>query len=133
MAYIFIRVCALIYNGILPPIFARHLGHQYVPQTAEVIPHLHLDAVDTKQRCKCTAQIARATWRTDGTSAFTSANRRVPGVPERTCGADATLGQSPEHGLGVRYKAIQIAVFGARQFHSSAMSRRMCDLENFRP
>ena len=49
MGHIFIRVCALIYNGVLPSIFARHLGHQYLPQTAEVIPYIHLDA--TKQRC----------------------------------------------------------------------------------
>ena len=40
MAHIFIRVCALIYNGVLPSTFARHLGHQYLPQTAEVIPRL---------------------------------------------------------------------------------------------
>ena len=34
MAHIFIWVCALIYNGVLPSIFARHLGYQYLPQTA---------------------------------------------------------------------------------------------------
>ena len=32
MAHIFIRVCTLIYNGVLPSTFARHLGHQYLPQ-----------------------------------------------------------------------------------------------------
>ena len=40
MVHIFIRVCALIYNGILPSTFTRHLGKQYLPQTAEVIPCL---------------------------------------------------------------------------------------------
>ena len=50
MAHIFIRVCALIYNGVSPSTFTRHLGHQYLPQTAEVIPHLRLNAVATKQR-----------------------------------------------------------------------------------
>ena len=79
--------------------------------------HLCLDAVTTKQRRKCMAQIARTAWHADGTSALTSANRRVPGLPERE--TDATLGQSPECGTGVLCKAIHVAVFGARQFHSS--------------
>ena len=39
-AHIFIRVCVLIYKGVSPLTFARHLGHQYLPQIAEVIPRL---------------------------------------------------------------------------------------------
>ena len=73
----------------------------------------------------CMARIARATMRMDGTSALISANRSAPGVPKRACGTDAALGQSPEHSPGVRCRAVHVAVFGARQFHSSAMSHRM--------
>ena len=68
----------------------------------------------------CTARVARAAWGADEASALISANRSAPGVPERACGADAALGQSPEHGPGVRCKAIHITGFGARRFHSSA-------------
>ena len=82
MAHIFIRVCALIYNGVSPSTFARHLGHQYLPQQAVVIPHL----LTPPLRCSrhqaeacCTAQTAWVAWRVDGTSALTSANRRAPG------------------------------------------------------
>ena len=71
------------------------------------------------------AWIARTAWRPDEASALISANRSVPGVPEWACGADAALDQSPEHGLGVWYKVIHITGFKARQFHSSAISRRM--------
>ena len=49
MAYIFIRVCALVYNSGLPSIFARHCCHQYILQTAEVNPHLRLNAAATNQ------------------------------------------------------------------------------------
>jgi len=71
------------------------------------------------------ARIARAAWRTDRTSALISANRSTPEVPERACGTGLALGQSPEHSPRVRCKAIHIMGFGARRFHSSAMSRRM--------
>ena len=71
------------------------------------------------------ARIAQAAWRTDEASALMSANRRALGVSEWACGAKVALGQSPEHGSGVRCKAIYIAGFRARQFHSSAMSSRM--------
>ena len=77
------------------------------------------------------AQIARAAWHADGTSALTSANRRVLGVPERACRTDATLVQSPAHGPGVRCEAIHVAVFSARQFHGSAMLRRMYKWDHF--
>ena len=30
MAHIFIRVCALTYNGVSPSTFAHHLDHQYL-------------------------------------------------------------------------------------------------------
>jgi len=30
IAHIFIRVCALIYNGVSPSTFAHHLSHQYL-------------------------------------------------------------------------------------------------------
>ena len=73
----------------------------------------------------CTARIVRAAWRPDEASTLISANRSAPGVPEQACGVDAALGQSPEHGPGVRCMAIHIAGFGARQFHSSAKSSRM--------
>jgi len=125
MVHIFIRVCALIYNCVLPSIFAHYFSNQYLLQTAEVIPHLRLDVVATKRRRKCTAQIARAAWHMDGTSALTSANRRSPGVPERACRTDATLGRLPEHGPGVRFGAVHAAVFSSGRFHSSIMSRRM--------
>ena len=59
------------------------------------------------------------------TSAFTSANCGSLGVPWRACRADAPLGRSPGHCQGVRCKAIHIAGFGARQFHSSAIPCRM--------
>ena len=71
------------------------------------------------------ARIARTAWHTDEASTLISANRSAPGVPKRACGADAALGQSPEHGPGVRCKAIHIAGFGVRRFHSSARYRRM--------
>ena len=136
MAHIFIRVCALIYNGISPSTFACHLGHQYLPQTAEVIPRL----LTPPPRCShhqaeaCSmAQTARAAWRANRTCALTSANRGVPRVPERACGTDATLVQSTEHGPGVRCKAIHVAVFSARQFHGSAMFRRMYKWDHFWP
>ena len=60
------------------------------------------------------ARIARAAWHTDKTSALISANCSTTEVLERACRADAALGQSPEHGPGVRYKAIHIVCFGAR-------------------
>ena len=44
MAHIFIWVCVLIYNGVSLSIFTRHLGHQYLPPKAEVIPRLDADA-----------------------------------------------------------------------------------------
>ena len=82
MAHIFIRVCALIYNGVSLSTFARLLGHQYLPQMGEDIPRL----LAPPPRCSrhqvsacCTAQTARAMWCADGTSALTSANRRAPG------------------------------------------------------
>ena len=71
------------------------------------------------------ARIAQTAWRRDRTSALISANRSTPGVPEQVCGIGAALGQSPEHGPEVQCRAIHVAVFGARQFHSSAMSRGM--------
>ena len=110
MAHIFIRVCALIYNGVSPLTFARYLGHQYLLKTAEVIPCL----LAPPSRCSrhqaeacCTAQTARDAWRADRTSALASTGRRTTRVPERACRTDATLGQSPEHGPGVRCKTIQ--------------------------
>jgi len=128
MVHILIWVCALIYNSVSPSNLARHLGHQYLPQTAEVILRL----LAPPPRCShhqaeacCTAQTARAAWHATGTSALISANRSSPGVPERACGTDVTLGHSPEHGSGVRCKGIHVTVSGARQFHSSAMVRRM--------
>ena len=39
MAHIFVQVCAWVYNGILPSLFARHRGHKYLPQTAEIFSH----------------------------------------------------------------------------------------------
>ena len=72
-----------------------------------------------------TYRIARAAWRTDKASTLISASRSAPEVPERACGTGVALGQSPGRGPGVRCKAIHIAVFGARKFRSSAMSRRM--------
>ena len=50
IVHIFTRVCALIYNGVSLSTPARHLGRQYLLATAEVIPHLLLDVVATKQR-----------------------------------------------------------------------------------
>ena len=73
----------------------------------------------------CMAWIAHATWRPDEASTLISTNRSTPGVPERACGANTALSQSPEHSAGFQCKAIHIAGFGARQFHSSAMSSRM--------
>ena len=134
MAHIFIPVCVLIYNGVSPSTFARHFGHQYLVQMAEVIPCL----LALPSRCSrhqagacCTAQTAQAAWRADGTSTFTSSNHRVPWVPERACKTDATLSQSPEHIPGVRCKAIHAAVFSASQFHGSAMLRRMYEWDHF--
>ena len=79
------------YNGIVPSTFARHLGHQYLPA------HPPRGSRHQVEAC-CTARIARAAWRTDGTSALISTNCSAPVVPEQACGADAALGQSPEHG-----------------------------------
>ena len=50
MAHISIRVCAWVYNNILPSVFARHRGHRCLPRTMEVFSHLHLDVAATKQR-----------------------------------------------------------------------------------
>ena len=125
LVYIFIRVCALVYNGVLPLIFARHRGHQYLPQMAEIFSHLRRDAATTKQRHAARPRSLGPHGVQTGQSALISANRRVPGVPERACGADATLVETPGHGLGVWCKTIHIAGFGAGQFRSSAMSRRM--------
>ena len=79
------------------------------------------------------AQTARAAWHMDGTNALTSANRRAQGVPERACRTDKTLGQSPEHSLGVWCGAIHVTVFGASQFRGSAMLHRMYGWDHFRP
>ena len=110
MVYIFIQVCTLIDNGVSPSTFARHFGHQYLPQTAEVIPRL----LAPLPRCSChqaeaccMVQTAWAAWRSDKTSALTSTNHRAPGGPEQACRTDATLGQLPKHGPGVWCKAIQ--------------------------
>ena len=82
MTHVFIRVCALIYNGVSPSTFAHHLGHQYLLQTAEVIPRLltplPLCSHHQAEAC-CRAQTVWAAWRVDGTSALTSANRTAPG------------------------------------------------------
>jgi len=82
MTHVFIRVCALIYNGVSPSTFAHHLGHQYLLQTAEVIPHL----LTPPPRCSrhqaeaCSmAQTTRVPWCEDGTSILTSTKRRAPG------------------------------------------------------
>ena len=48
MTHIFVGVCTLVHNGVLPSIFARHRGHQYLPWTAEIFSHLRLDAATTK-------------------------------------------------------------------------------------
>ena len=136
MANTFIRVCSWIYNGISPSTFARHLGPQYLPQMAEVIPH-HLALPPRCSRHEaescCTAQTARDAWRANRTSALTSVNRRAPGMPERACGTDATLVQSPEHSPGVRCKVIHAAVFSARHFRGLAMLRRMYKCDHFWP
>ena len=50
MAHISVRVCALVHDGILPSILARHRSHQCLPRTADILPHLHLDAAATRQR-----------------------------------------------------------------------------------
>ena len=114
MAHISIRVCASVFDNILPSIFARHRGHRYLPQTAGIFSCLRHRA----EAC-CTAWITRTAWRPDEASVLISANRSTPGVPERACGAHA------EHGPGVRCKAIHITGFGARRFHSSVIFRRM--------
>ena len=122
IAHIFFRFCALTCNGVSPWTFARHLGHQYLLQTAEVIPrHLTPPPRCSRRQAEacCMAQIARAFWRVDGKSALTSTKHSAPRVPEQACGTDATLSQSPEHGPGVRCRAIHVAGFGASQFRGS--------------
>ena len=114
IVHIFVRVCALVQNGILPSIFARHHGHQYLPWSAEIFSHLRLDGPDRS-----------------GRMAYGRSKRIDQRQPQRAGGARAGMrgrrGPWPVAGArpGVRCKAIHIAVFGARQFHSSAMSRRM--------
>ena len=91
MAHRFIQVCTLIYNGASPSTFARHLGHQYLPQTGEDIPCLlarsHRCSRHQSETC-CTAQSAWAAWRTNGCSVctpcqpVTSANRRCHNVDQ---------------------------------------------------
>ena len=64
---------------------------------------------------------------------MTSANRRALEVPEWACRTDVTLGRSTEHGLGVRCRAIHVAVFGASKFRGLAMLRRMYEWDHFWP
>jgi len=94
--HIFGGVCAWGYNNVLPSIFAHHNGHKCLPQTADILPHLRLDAATTRQRHA--AQPDRSGGMAHhGAGTLTSANRGSPG-----------------HGTG----------FGARRFHSLEPSGR---------
>ena len=103
IAHLFIRVCAWVYNNILPSIFAHHRGHQCLPQMMEVFSHLRLNAATTKQRhaVRPGSLGPHGVWTN---STLTSANR-----------------QSPGHGLGVRCRVIRITGFVTRRFRSLAL------------
>ena len=117
MAHIFIRVCALIYNGISPSTFACHLGHQYLPQTTEVIPCL------LSPPPRCSRHRAEAQMHGPDRSGHVACrrNKRIDQHHPQSAGGAQTGMQDP----GVSCKAIHVTVFGARQFHSSAMSHRL--------
>ena len=128
MAHIFIRVCTLIYNGVSPSAFTRHLGQQYLPQTAEVIPHLlappprcsrhqeeaQMHGTDCSGRVACgwDKRIDQHQPQSTGSARTGMQNRRDP---------RPVAGPWP----GSSVQAIHVAVFSARQLHSSAMSRWM--------
>ena len=124
MAHIFIRVCTLIFNGVSP----HHLGNQYFPQTAEVIPHF----LAPPPRCSHHQAKEQMHGPDRSGSVACGRNKRIDQHrPQSTRGARTGMqnGRDPRPIAGTwpgsSVQAIHVAVFSARQLHSSAMSRRM--------
>ena len=81
-----------------PTSHAHRKNHPAPPRTSASMQFA------TKRAC-CVVQATRTTWRGDGPSTLTAPTAARRGCPERACGTDTTLVQSPEHGLGVWCRA----------------------------
>ena len=66
----------LVHDGVLPLILARHHGHQFLPWTADILPHLR--GCHHVKAC-CLARIPRAAWHTDEASTLISSQPQHAG------------------------------------------------------